>query len=185
MSTTTEPSPEPSPLSGLSATVQTIGALTAVVGAIVGFGVAGRQIARRQGGLAMELGPGGRAPSGVLSVLGRYPVARGQTLVLLKLDTRVLLLNQSVGGRNSGPAFQVLTEITEADEVASILGRVDDDAGNGSDARFRDALARLEQQRSGGGGPMGACEVVDLTGDRPGFSQAVRQAFGTRKAGRA
>lgn len=51
---------------------------TAVVLALIMIVATGvRIIAKRQGGLRAALGPGGRAPSGLLEVLGRFPIGRG------------------------------------------------------------------------------------------------------------
>lgn len=111
------------------------------LGAVLGLMLVLRALmvrASRRSGLIGELGAGGRAPSGVLSVLGRYPVARGHSLVLLQLDTRVLLLEQSSDG------FRTLTEVTEADEVASILMKTRDEEGASQAARFNAMLRDLE-----------------------------------------
>ncbi len=62
---------------------------------------------------------GGGRPSGVVEVLARYPVARGQQLVLLKLAARVVLLHQSRG------TMTTLTEISDGDEVAGLLAAVE------------------------------------------------------------
>jgi len=97
-----------------------IGALATVIGLIVLIGAVVRRLAPASG-LLGAMGPRGKAPSGVLEVLGRYPVARGSMLVLLKLDRRILLVNQhAVRG---GTAMSTLTEITDSDEVASIIAK--------------------------------------------------------------
>jgi hypothetical protein len=62
------------------------------------------------GGLARA--PGG--PSGILQVLARYPIARGQQLILLSLGRRILLLHQS------GASMSTLAEISEDAEAASL-----------------------------------------------------------------
>lgn len=85
------------------------------LGAVVGLMVVLRIAVRRFGG---PLSGGGR-PSGVLEVLGRYPMARGQQLVLLKLVGRVVLLHQTRNG------MAALSEITDPDEVAALLARVE------------------------------------------------------------
>lgn len=82
---------------------------------VLGIMVVLRLAVRRYGG---ALSGGGR-PSGVLEVLGRYPIGRGQQLVLLKLVGRIVLLHQ---GRHGVAA---LSEITEPDEVAALLARVE------------------------------------------------------------
>ncbi|MHC4774872.1 MAG: flagellar biosynthetic protein FliO [Planctomycetota bacterium] len=84
------------------------------LGAVVALLLLLRVGLRRLGG---PLAGGGR-PSGVLEVLARYPVARGQQLVLLKLCGRVVLLHQARTGMTT------LAEVSDPDEVAAVLGRV-------------------------------------------------------------
>ena len=121
---------------------RTIGAVFAVLALILISALALRALARRRGGIISALGMGGRAPPGVLEVLGRYPVGRGHMLVLLKLDQRVLLLSQSSGGRlGAGAGFRTLCEITDPEEVASVLVKTRDDAGDSMASRFRSMLA--------------------------------------------
>jgi len=112
-------------------------------------------VVRRVGG---PLARGGR-PSGVLEILGRYPLARGQQLVLLRLMSRVVLLHQT---RNS---LSTLSEVTDADEVAALLARVEAATRSGQPGRFRGLLARA----AAGGNPIdreistNGKVVVDLT----------------------
>ena len=86
--------------------------------------------------------------SGVLSVLGRYPVARGTTLVLFRLDRRVLLVSQTkltgLSRFGSTTTMQTLCEITDPAEVASILAKTGDASGPSASiaARFE---AELEE----------------------------------------
>lgn len=117
-------------------------ALGGVVVLILGAGAGLRALARRTngGGLLAALGPGGRAPSGVLEVLARFPVGRGATLVLLKLDRRVLLVCQNAS-RSGGGAMNVLAEITDPEEVASILLRSRDAEGDSIARKFEGLLA--------------------------------------------
>ena len=112
-------------------------------------------VLRRVGG---PLARGGR-PSGVLEVLGRYPLARGQQLVLLRLVSRVVLLHQT---RNS---LTTLSEVTDSDEVATLLARVEAATRSGQPGRFHGLLAGA----AAGGGKFGhemttpGKVVVDLT----------------------
>lgn len=130
-----------------SDTFRSILALAGVVLLAVVAGSVLRSLAKRRGGLALSLGAGGRAPSGVLEVLGRYPVGGGVTLVLLKLDRRVLLLSQSSralrGGGSAG--FTTLCEIAEPDEVASILAKTRDDEELAQNKRFTSMLRDQSQ----------------------------------------
>lgn len=132
---------------------RTTGAMDQIVGmalplgVVVGLMVLGawvfRKAVRRGSSLAASLGAGGSAPSGVLEVLGRYPVARGQLLVLVKIDRRVLLLGHGApgkGGAGVGGGFTTLCEISEPEEVASILQKVDDGSGQSFAAKFASTL---------------------------------------------
>lgn len=118
--------------------------LVGVIALAIGLATLTRRIAGTSGGVAGALGPAGRAPSGLLEVLGRYPVARGSTLVLLRVDRRVLLLNQTAGGRWGGARFTTLSEITEPEDVASILVKAGEDDTVAARAKFGQALAEFE-----------------------------------------
>lgn len=111
-----------------------------------------RRLSRAKGtGLAAALGPGGPAPAGVLEVLGRYPIARGQTLILLRAQSRVLLLAQSSAaglGRGGAGAVTTLCEFQSADEVASILAAIREADGESLTARFRTLLSRFDRHDS-------------------------------------
>jgi flagellar biogenesis protein FliO len=112
-----------------------LGALAVVLGLLFGL----RAVVRRSG---WGLGAGGR-PSGVIEILARYPVARGQHLILLKLARRVLLVHRS------GSTMTTLSEVADPDEVAALLGRIEAGSrrgggggGNNGGGRFGKALQR-------------------------------------------
>lgn len=115
---------------------RTVGALALVVSLIVGTWWLVRRAARRGGWIGAAIGAA-RAPSGVIEVLGRYPVSRGATLLLLRLDRRVLLLSQTPAG------LRTLADIADPDEVASILVKARDDEGATSAERFNDLLREM------------------------------------------
>ncbi len=131
--------------------LRVIAALVVVIGLLVAL----RALIRRASPLA-----GGR-PSGVLQVLARYPVARGQQLVLLKLDRRIVLAHQS------RTAMNLLSEITDPDEVAGLLARVE--AAAPARQRFQGLLDRFAASavdrpgRAGLPGTEAQGEVIDLT----------------------
>jgi flagellar biogenesis protein FliO len=130
------------PSTSSDGTLNTILALAGVLALILLAAAGLRRIARGSGGLIGQLGPGGRAPSGVLSVLARYPIARGTTLVLLKVDRRVLLLCQSQGrGITAGASLSTLCELTDPEDVASILLKTRDDEESSLAQRFERLLA--------------------------------------------
>lgn len=107
-----------------------------------------RRTARRSGGLWSAVGAGGRSPAGIVEVLGRYPLTRGQTLLLLRLDRRVLLVGQSGGSRLSAPSMTTLSEVTEAEEVASILTKARDVEEEKAAARFTSLLRRFDGEHA-------------------------------------
>lgn len=94
---------------------------------------------------------GGR-PSGVLEVLGRYPVGRSQSLVLLKLGGRLLLVHQTRTGMSP------ISEVSEPQEVAALLGRVEA-AGRARGSGFHGLLKRLTRRPAG--------EAFPLVADAP------------------
>jgi hypothetical protein len=138
--------------------------LTAVLALVVGAGLVIRAAAKRGG----ALGTGGRAPAGILEVIGRYPVGRGATLVLLKLDRRVLLLSQSTMGKlGLGSHFSTLCELTDPDEVASILVKARDAEGDSMSERFRSMLSRFDRNMEPEEGPPSGRRVTTgQEGDR-------------------
>ena len=109
-------------------------------------------------------------PSGVVEILARYPLARGQHLLVLKLARRILLLHQS------GSTMTTLSELIDADEVAALLARMEAGSSGRSAEKFKQVLrgfesdhdlmpeirtvrtaARLEPSMSKAG------EIIDLT----------------------
>lgn len=121
---------------GLMRTVLACGVVVGLA-VVAAWGV--RKAAGSSGSLMATLGAGGRAPSGILSILGRYPVGRGQTLVLLQCDRRVLLLSQC--RTRGGASFSTLAEFTDPIEVASLVAKSRDGGGHSAQAQFAAALA--------------------------------------------
>lgn len=162
---------------------RTVGAVAAVIVLILVARFLIGRVARLGGvGLRGQLGAGGRSPSGIVQILGRYPVSRGHTLVLMKLDRRVLLLSQTATG------FSTLSEITDADDVASILSKSRDEEGESLTARFGAMLRRLERDPE-----MGRADDVEIApylrrpslDELEGFEDGARGAPGGDGFGRA
>ncbi len=173
--------------------LRTGGSLAIVLGLI--FILA--RVARRlnAGGLA---GVGSPSPAGIIEVLGRYPIGRGQSLILLRLDTRILLLAQATGGLrvrggSSAGALNLLCEIDSAEDVASILMKVQSAGQAGETTRFADALNRFDSRlgessgvievgrsvRSGRGGDR--VELLDV-GQAPGVLGSLRGRLAAMRA---
>lgn len=126
------------------------GPLALVIGLILlAAGILKRVARSTSGSLASALGPGGQAPSGVLDVLGRFPIARGQTLVLFRLDRRVLLVAHTLPTRSSPGGFTTLAEVSDPDEVASLLIKTRDGRGESVASQFAEVAARMERGELG------------------------------------
>lgn len=132
-------------------TLTTVGALMTVLSVIGAVAYFARKAAQKSGGLWAAMGAGGRAPSGILEVLGRYPVGRGCTLVLLKLDRRILLVSQSSGGKLGGVTMTTLCEVDEAEDVASILLKSQDAETEQSRQKFEHMLTAEDKAYSSRG----------------------------------
>ncbi len=160
----------------------------AASGGLGGLDPRTNEIARVVGGLAVVIGllvvvrlfikrtgwgmASGSRPSGVVEILARFPVGRGHQLILLKLARRVVLLH------HSGSTMTTLSEVSDPDEVAALLARVE--AGTrraGSEAgRFKAALKRFSAEHERLAGPFALAgdraaeaegEVIDLTRGPP------------------
>ncbi len=122
---------------------KTASALAGVIGLMLGLGALFKKWALNHGGFGLMMGTRPRSPSGILEILGRYPVGRGQQLLLLKLDRRVLLVSQSTGSK--GSSMTTLCELHEPDDVASLLQRVADADGRSLASKFTQVLASSDR----------------------------------------
>ncbi|MFM7133114.1 MAG: flagellar biosynthetic protein FliO [Planctomycetota bacterium] len=104
-------------------------------------------------------------PAGVVEVLARYPIARGQTVVLLKVADRVIVTHQGAQG------MQTLSVFESAAESAEVVRRCEAGAKASRDFSF-DAILRgssraFDAKRAPAreGDPFAGAEVemVDLT----------------------
>jgi flagellar biogenesis protein FliO len=147
----TEPIAKAAPAEGGVSMTRMIVSLSAVLALIVLVAGIVKKVSRSSGSLAASIGAGGRAPSGVLQVLGRYPVGGGCTIVLLKVDRRVLVVSQTrVPGltRIGGGAMQwtTLSEITDPAEVASLVGKTIESERTNPSACFEAAMEQAQTQ---------------------------------------
>ncbi|MFG0246050.1 MAG: hypothetical protein ACF8MF_08400 [Phycisphaerales bacterium JB052] len=127
--------------------VQTAAALGGVLLLIMGLSQLYKRLARSQGGLVGQLGAGGNAPTGILEVIGRYPLGTGMTLVVLKFDRRVLLVANSGATRGKharGATMQTLCELSDPEDVASILLKARSASGESIAQSFERALQEAD-----------------------------------------
>lgn len=122
---------------------------------------------------------GGRAPSGVASVLARYPVARGQQVVLLEVGRRIIVTHQNAGTMNT------LSEVTDPEELADLRARIAGVERTEVERPFDEALTTsLEQTPTTeslatvAGRPGLVAETVDLTRARRPRRRGRRSAGG-------
>lgn len=139
--------------------IRAVGALALVIVLLLAMRIA----LRRFGGPLT----GGR-PSGVLQVLSRFPVGRGQNLVLLQMARRIILVHQTKAGMTP------LSEVSDPDEVAQLLARIEAGSSEKQRGRFQSILGKLtsdgpspewEPLRDGQGETtrFAGGEIIDLT----------------------
>lgn len=115
---------------------RTLGALAVVV--VLAF--VARAIVRRMAGPLA----GGARPSGVLEVLARYPMGRGQAVALLKVGRRVVVVHQA------GSSMRTLSEIADPGEVASLIARMEAGSREREALRFRNRLGAFQRELDAG-----------------------------------
>jgi flagellar biogenesis protein FliO len=100
----------------------------------------------------------------VASILARYPVARGEHVVLLEVGRRILVVHQASG------SMTTLSELSDHDEVADIRARINGEEREKVEKAFAPALeASLEDDAENAslqpvdGMPGFVAETVDLT----------------------
>ncbi len=159
-------------------TVRTVAALGAVLGVIFIGAALFKRFAGRNQSFAGSLGAAGKSPAGIMEIVGRYPLGRGSTLVLLRLDKRILLLSQTASASGRGvlrmgtTSLTTLCEITGANDVASILAKARDADGESISARFQTLLS----------GFTGEPEAVEAPATSPAQSSAVAAPLQARHA---
>jgi flagellar biogenesis protein FliO len=146
--------------------LRVLGALAIVLALLFAL----RFVMRRAAG---GLGAAGR-PSGVLEILARYPIARGQSLMVLKMARRIVLVH------HSGTTMRTLSEVNDPEEVAALLGRLEAGSRPREAQKFRSMLGAFERQHEQAApdkrprefrpitGGDDHVEIVDLTRRRPG-----------------
>lgn len=138
------------PMLSRGSMLQTILALGGVLLLIFGLATLYKRLAKSQGGLAGAIGAGGSAPSGLVEVLGRYPVSSKMTLVVMRFDRRILLLSHAGGGRgkNAGMgSMSTLCELDQPEDVASVLLKVRDLEGDSIARSFAQTLREADESQ--------------------------------------
>jgi flagellar biogenesis protein FliO len=140
------------------------------LGLVVGLIIITRILLRRAGHSFLAA----RRPSGVVEILARYPIGRGEHIMLLKLVRRVVLLHRA------GSTMTVLTEIADPDEVAMLLARVEAGSSSRHADQFHELLDRLVVES-----PRGARRTTrSFDAVRPETTEVVDLTRSSRRAGR-
>ena len=99
-------------------------------------------------GLAKKFVPGakGAAGKGVIEVLARHPIAKNQAIVLVRIGSQIVALNQ---GKETSESVLV---ISDAAEVAKIIGQIEGKNPHSSQAGFTKLLAnaRMDLEEDAG-----------------------------------
>ncbi len=106
------------------------------LGAVLALALVVRHVARK---LVDPLAA--RRPSGVVQVLGRFPVAKGQSLLLISVGARVICAHQSAG------RMETLCEFSDPQEIALLRTRIE--AGTPARERFERELVRSLERDEG------------------------------------
>ena len=122
---------------GLASVLQVAAALAIVIGLIF----IGKALARR-------FMPGAKAGNGkgVIEILARYPIAKNQSLVLVRIGSQIVTLNQ---GKDQSHSVLV---ISDPNEVAKIVGQIEGTHPKSIQAGFNRLLAnaRMDLENTDG-----------------------------------
>jgi flagellar biogenesis protein FliO len=125
-----------SALSGLGSTGQVIAALAIVLGLIL----IGRALVRK-----FVPGAGASNGKGVIEILARHPLSKNQAIVLVRIGSQIVALNQ---GRDASHSVLV---INEPMEVARIIGQIEGKNPASMQAGFNKLLANARMDLESGG----------------------------------
>ena len=128
---------------GMTRTVLSLAGVLLVIFALAHIA---KRVAKSSGSLTSKLGAGGEAPSGLVEVLGRYPLAPKLTLVVMRFDRRILLLEHahgSRGRRSTSGSMRTLSELTDPEDVASVIRKVQGASPESHAKQFERTLRQL------------------------------------------
>lgn len=169
-STTTPPAASgESSLYGRFLTVAQVGGALAVV---LGLIFIGRALVRKYvPGAALGSG------KGVMEILARYPLAKNQSLVLVRIGSQLVVLNQT---RDSSQSVLV---IHDQIEVAKILGQIQGAKPNSIQQGFSNLLAnaRMDLESTPPDAPEATIELGDLDSQLDEMAAARRQLMELRQ----
>jgi flagellar biogenesis protein FliO len=122
----TTPARSTSLLPGMGSFVQVVAALAIVIGLIF----IGRALMRK-------FVPGAKVTNGkgVIEILARHPLTKNQSIVLIRIGSQIVALNQ---GKESSESVLVINDATE---VARIIGQIEGKNPNSMQAGFNNLLA--------------------------------------------
>jgi len=151
---------------------KTVLQVVAAMGVVLGFIFVGKTLVRKfVPGVASGNG------KGVLEVLARYPVGKSQAVVLLRIGSQIVALNQTKEASNS------ILVISDPGEVANILGQIQGTKATSIQAGFSRALESAQKELETGGEKAEAnasMDVEDLDAEMDEMAAAKRQLMELR-----
>jgi flagellar biogenesis protein FliO len=115
-----------SPTSGIGSVFQVATALAVVLGLVF----LGKALAKKYLPAAKVAGP-----KGVIEILARYPLSKTQSLVLVRIGSQIVTLNQ---GKDQSQSVLVISDPTE---VAKIMGQIEGKSPNSITSGFNKLLS--------------------------------------------
>lgn len=152
--------------------VSTVVQVAAAMGVVLAIIFVGRMLVRKYvPGVASGNG------KGVLEVLARYPVGKSQSVVLLRIGSQIVALNQTKEASHS------ILVISEPEEVASILGQIQGTRPSSIQAGFSRELDDARKELETGGDKVEAnrpMDIEDLDAELDEMAAAKRQLMELR-----
>jgi len=144
---------KPATDSGLTKGFYSMFQVVAALAVVIGLIYVGRALMRKYV-------PGAAAGNGqgVIEILARHPLAKGQALVLVRIGSQIVVLNQ---GRETSQSVLV---VSDEGEVANILGQIQGTKPTSSRAGFNRLLANARMDLETGEGAEEGEEITSVAG---------------------
>jgi flagellar biogenesis protein FliO len=158
--------------SGVLSGMGNLGQVAAALSIVIGLILIGRVLVRK-------FVPGAKASSGrgVIEILARHPLCKNQSLVLVRIGSQIVALNQ---GKD---ASQSVLVVNDATEVASIIGQIEGRSPKSIQAGFNRLLANAQVDLEQNAPPPGETEMdpQDLDEQLEEMAAAKRQLMELRQ----
>jgi flagellar biogenesis protein FliO len=156
----------------LYARFSSVGQVAAALLVVVGLILVGRALVRK-----FVPGTAAGTGKGVMEILARYPLAKNQSLVLVRIGSQLVVLNQT------REASQSVMVIHDQVEVANILGQIQGSKPSSIQNGFSNLLAnaRMDLETTPPDGNEASIELGDLDSQLDEMAAAKRQLMELRQ----